>query len=216
MELICLSDLHGRIDILERMRKAAGDADVLIVAGDITNFGKRGAAEEIVEKLLKINDTLLAVPGNCDTPEVNDVLEEYGVSIHGKGALINGVAFFGLGGSGVTPFSTPQEYREEKLEELLRMGYERVKMHAPKVLVSHSPPLGTKADLTGSGIHAGSSAVKSFIEGHRVSLVVCGHIHEARGTDAIGDTWIVNPGPAHMGYARISLGDEVRIELIRL
>lgn len=216
MDLICISDLHGRIDVLDRISGAAGEADILVVAGDITNFGKREAAEEMVGRLLSINPNLLAVPGNCDTPEVNDVLEEHGIGIHGKGTVKHGAAFFGLGGSGVTPFGTPQEYREGKLGELLMRGYEHVEKHAPKVLVSHSPPLGTRADLTGSGLHVGSSAVRSFIEAHPVDLVVCGHIHEARGKDSLGDTWIVNPGPAHMGYARISLGDRVRIDFVRL
>ncbi len=216
MNLLCISDLHGRISVLDRLRKPGEEADIFIVSGDITNFGKRATAEDVVGRLLKINDSLLAVPGNCDTPEVNDVLEEYGVSIHGRGIVKEGMAFFGVGGSTITPFGTPQEYREERLLEILMRGYEAVKEYEKKVLVSHTPPYGTKADLTSSGFHVGSRGVREFIEEKDIALVVCGHIHEARGEDVLGDTCIVNPGPGHMGFAEIGLDGKVVINLVDL
>lgn len=216
MDLLCISDLHGRSGILDRMKKPAEDADVFIVSGDITNFGKRTAAEDVVERLLRLNDSLLAIPGNCDTPEVNDVLQEFGVSIHGRGVVKSGVAFFGVGGSTITPFNTPQEYREESLGELLKKGYEAVKACKMKVMVSHTPPWGTKADLTRSGLHVGSWVVRAFLEEHNIALVVCGHVHEAKGKDVLKGSWIVNPGPGHMGFARVSLSDRIVVDLVDL
>jgi Icc-related predicted phosphoesterase len=69
-------------------------------------------------------------------------------------------------------------------------------------------------DILHSGIHAGSIAVREFIEEHEPELVVCGHIHEARGVDAIGKSTIVNCGPLFKGsYALIETGPEIRVKL---
>ena len=214
MELLCISDLHGRVDILERIKVDAKKADLLIAAGDITNFGKRKTCEATLDELLGINPNLLAVPGNCDTPEVNDVLNEHGVSIHGRGKAVAGIGFFGAGGSNITPFDTPQEYTEKRLIELLIKGYGEIKTMGKKVVVCHPPPSNTAIDVTRSGMHVGSMGVREFLEGHPVALGISGHVHEAKGRDALVGAVLINPGPTHMGYARVEIGKEVKVELI--
>ncbi len=214
MELMCISDLHGRIDVLERIKADAKKVDLLIAAGDLTNFGKRKTAEAVLEALRGINPNLLAVPGNCDTPEVNDVLNEQGVSIHGRGRAVAGIGFFGAGGSNITPFSTPQEYTEKRLVELLTRGYDEIKALGKKVMVCHPPPYNTAIDVTRSEMHVGSRGVREFLEGHPVALGISGHVHEAKGGDALGNAVIINPGPAHMGYAKVEIGGEVTVTFI--
>ncbi|MHC1586480.1 MAG: metallophosphoesterase family protein, partial [Candidatus Hecatellaceae archaeon] len=45
-------------------------------------------------------------------------------------------------------------------------------------------------------------------------LSVCGHIHEARGTDRLNGTVICNPGPAARGfYAEVEVGSQIIVEL---
>jgi hypothetical protein len=211
MELLCISDLHGRLEALEKIKRAGSRADLLIVAGDITNFGKRKTAELVLKELLEVNQNLLAVPGNCDTPEVNDVLEELGLSLHARGRAIGDTGFFGVGGSNATPFDTPQEYGEKKLSEMLAKGYGEVKKQGIKVLVSHAPPFNTKIDATRLGMHVGSRAVREFLEEKAVDLVICGHVHEAKGSDSLGGARIINPGPVHMGFARVRLGKSIEV-----
>lgn len=216
MELLCISDLHGRLETMDKIKREGSRADLLIVAGDITNFGKRKTAELVLKELLEVNQNLLAVPGNCDTPEVNDVLEELGLSLHAKGRVIGGTGFFGVGGSNATPFNTPQEYRDERLSEMLGKGYEEIKNQSTRVLVSHAPPFNTKIDATHLGMHVGSRAVRAFLEEKAIDLVVCGHVHEARGSDSLGGAMIINPGPAHMGFAKVKLGKSIEVEFIDL
>ncbi len=67
------------------------------------------------------------------------------------------------------------------------------------VFVCHSPARDTACDVTNSGHHVGSRALRAFVERVRPPLVLSGHIHESprvsgRWCDAIGPTTVVNPG----------------------
>jgi len=214
MRLVVVSDIHGRLTKLELLEEELAAADAVVIAGDITNFGGREEAREILKPLLELNRNLIAVPGNCDLVEVNELLKELKLSLHGRGKIIGEAAFYGAGGSSPTPFATPQEYPEEKLTELIETGYSSVAEQPIQVLVTHSPPFGTRLDITSSGVHAGSRAVKEFIKSRKPVLAVCGHIHEARGVAKVAETTALNPGPLHMGYAVVELREhEVEVEL---
>ena len=52
---------------------------------------------------------------------------------------------------------------------------------APLVLICHAPPYGTPLDQVRPGLHAGSTAVRDFINQHQPEYFFCGHIHEAEG-----------------------------------
>ena len=68
-----------------------------------------------------------------------------------------------------------------------------------------------------AGYHAGSTAVRDFIDDEQPDLVICGHIHEGRGEDLLGKSKIVNCGPSRDGcYALIDVNQEIRISLCRL
>ena len=64
-----------------------------------------------------------------------------------------------------------------------------------KILVSHTPPYNTKLDLTFLKTHVGSISIRKTIEVLKPKLCICGHIHEAKGIDTIGEAVIINPGP---------------------
>ena len=212
MLLVCISDLHGNLRGIERINFSP---DLLIVAGDITNFGREREAESILKQLLKITDKILVVPGNCDYPEVSKVLDELGINLWCRGKIIDRTGFFGVGGSNPTPFNTPLEYSEEEIEACLNEGFTKVKEAEIKILVSHPPPYNTKVDRVSSGLYVGSRAIREFIEKTQPSLVLCGHIHEARGIDKIKNTIIVNPGPLHRGYARVEIDrGEIKVEVV--
>jgi Icc-related predicted phosphoesterase len=72
-----------------------------------------------------------------------------------------------------------------------------------KILVTHVPPYNTKTDILPSGNHAGSESVRKIIEEFQPTLNICGHIHESKAIDKIGDTIIINPGEASQGHAGI-------------
>ncbi|WP_243678145.1 hypothetical protein [Vulcanisaeta distributa] len=87
------------------------------------------------------------------------------------------------------------------------------------ILVSHYPPYGTSVDRAWSGAHIGSKSVRKFVEDIKPLAVLCGHVHESRGIDRLGNTIIVNPGPLANGYyAIININDDgtVNAELNKL
>jgi Icc-related predicted phosphoesterase len=195
MRIVAFGDLHMALGAWGTAT-APETADLVVVTGDLTNFGHRREAQQMLEGIWKRHTgPLLALPGNLDHRDVGDYLSERGINLHGRGRLMNGgIGFFGLGGSNLTPFHTPLEFSEEELARFLAEGHHQVRSAAVQVLVSHVPPYGTQTDRLADGTHVGSPAVRDFIERLQPDLCLCGHIHESRGEDRLGKTRILNPG----------------------
>jgi Icc-related predicted phosphoesterase len=169
-------------------------ADHIIITGDITNYGSCLDAEVVLNRLLRINSSILGVAGNLDQHDVARYLDDNGISLHGRGRMVESLGIMGLGGSNYTPFNTPYEFSEQELSVFLASGYAQIDDTENFILVSHAPPIQTKTDRLTNGNHVGSKAVRTFIEEKQPLLCVTGHIHESRGQDYIGRTLIINPG----------------------
>jgi len=215
MKIIALSDLHGNLDRLDAIADELRAADLLLVSGDITKSGSADEAAGIIRTLQEYNAALLAVHGNRDFPEVATALDEAGVGLHARGTIVNGIGFFGAGGGRTTRFHTACEYSEGEILEFLQRGFAAVAGARRVVLLSHTPPKGVR-DRMFLGFRAGSAVVRDFISGNRVDLCVCGHIHEARGTERLIDTLVANAGSFRNGwYARIELDRTVTVTIER-
>ena len=213
MRILATTDFHGDAEAFRKTAyKARGTAEVVVVCGDVTHFGLLRQAKELMSPLLDVKMPVIFVPGNCDLPSL--VNERMGnvESIHGKCKAVGEFDFLGVGGSSPSPFSTPFELGETEIAGILEEAYSNCHAKARMVVVSHSPPRDTKVDIAFNGEHVGSRSVREFVEKKRPDLLLCGHIHEAKGIDWIGETLIVNPGPArHGNYALINLeAKEVR------
>ncbi len=203
MLIISFGDVHMRPEKAKGIPEIR-QADLVVVNGDLTLRGGRAEALSIVEAIAELNRQVYAQIGNMDKEEVDGLFTEMGINLNGCGVLVGEVGLFGLGGSPPTPFDTPSEFAEQELEATLRRAYEGVKEARVKILFSHAPPVNTAVDRIRTGAHVGSSAVRSFLEEADCSLCVCGHIHEAAGTDRVGSALVLNPGMlAQGGYARI-------------
>jgi len=216
LRIIAISDLHMSKPASKAAAEAtvAEEADVLFVAGDISH-GKLNNAVELLEILGRSKVTIFFVPGNMDTPQLSSWSSDNLRNLHGRCERYGFYTLVGLGGSIMTPFNTPFEFNEQEAEEILNRALQKCDAGS-LVLISHSPPRDTDLDMTRSGMHAGSRSVRDFIISKNPLLVVCGHIHEAQGIDKLGETTIVNPGPAYLGgYARIELDDKVQVRLAR-
>lgn len=217
MKIIALTDIHGKTQAADAIADELRAADLVVLPGDLTMFGRREDAERVVDAVRKYNPRILAVMGNCDFPEVEQYLVEERLCLHHTHQLVDGVAFAGLGGSLPCPMPTLNEWSESEIAGFLEAAIDGIPAAAPLVLVSHQPPKDTVVDLAGIGKHVGSVAVRAFIERRTPKICFSGHIHEATGTDRIGNTLLVNPGPFLEGcYAWVELnGDECRAEVRR-
>lgn len=212
MKLVALTDIHGRSDYPEETATQIQQADLVLLAGDITNFGDYDDASKVIDQLARWNSNIYAVPGNCDRSGVDDMLISRNMNLHAAAQRFKDVAFLGIGGCNKTPFRTPREYSERELRNFAKEFTKSrdVRYH---VMVSHAPPHKTKLDKVFFGFHVGSKAIRQFIESFQPDVVVCGHIHEARGFDYIGKTLVINPGPFPKHYAVIELNSAIEYEL---
>lgn len=213
MKLLCLTDLHGNASALQRILEDAGDTDRFLLGGDITHFGTPDAAEALVSRARRAGHDVLAVAGNCDSPEIDQRLAELDAGLFSRGVIRDGVGFFGV--SAMPPWTDRMyELTEEQIAKALVTGQFQVAKATRYVVLSHCPPRNTRLDLTHHGEHVGSTSLRSFIERFQPALVVCGHIHEARGVEDIGDTRVVNCGTARDGhYALIELDHQIDVQL---
>ncbi|HLI46458.1 MAG TPA: metallophosphoesterase [Geobacterales bacterium] len=214
IKVLAITDIHFNLNNLRKILDRAKDCDLILVAGDITNFGKDPEAKEVIKLLKNTNKPYFFVPGNCDyAKEFSDDVNEK--NIHGKFTTYENLAIIGLGGSTPTPFNTPFELSEETIKKMLYEVHSKIAEKFEKlILMSHVPPYNTLLDTTKTGIHVGSRSVRQFIEEHNVDLVISGHVHEARSIDRLGKTVLVNPGPALQGnYAIITIGKEIDVKL---
>jgi hypothetical protein len=106
------------------------------------------------------------------------------------------------------------ECEMQQIAGALEAGRRQLDESCRETLLTHTPPRDTQLDAIRHGDHVGSSSVREFIELTRPALVICGHIHEARGIDRLGPTQMVNCGTAFRGhYALVEVGADLKIEL---
>lgn len=198
MNIVVLTDIHGETSKLHLLKEELSKADIILLVGDITHFGRIRDIKKIVDILQNYNTNFLAIPGNCDYPEVSKYLIDENISLHCRSKEIHDIVFIGAGGSLPCPGSTPLEFSDEELYQFLHMGYKDAPKDKTIVIVCHQPPVNTVNDSI-NGIHVGSIGVRKFIEEVQPVVCFCGHIHEGIGEDIIGSTKIVNSGPFRYG-----------------
>jgi len=243
MRLLGITDLHSAVAMLDRILHRAGPVDLVLLGGDMTNFGTPDEAELIVKRVQQAGLPVLAVAGNCDSALIEQRLQDLGVSLYRRAVVRNRIGFQGL--SAMPPWkSRMYHFSEDQLADDLQEGYRQLQAQkqpgqklpqtealsaasAPQqaeplgwkthIVLSHVPPRDCKLDRTFLGRHVGSLALRQFIDQVQPDLVICGHIHEGRGLDRIGQTWVLNCGPAAAGnYGLVEVASELRLELCRV
>jgi Icc-related predicted phosphoesterase len=185
--LLVFSDIHNDARALKKLMSI--DADYYFAAGDLVSWGR--GLDEMGEIMRPRAAGVYVLPGNHESEsDIADFCARFGfVNFHGASLDIAGTHVAGLGYSNPTPFDTPGEYTESEMAARLE------KLGRPSVLICHAPPLDTPLDRVHEGLHAGSSAVREFVEKHQPAHMFCGHIHEAEGVVIhMGATRAMNVG----------------------
>jgi Icc-related predicted phosphoesterase len=218
LKILAFTDFHGNQEAYRAAKELIMNEkpDFVIVAGDIINYDAN-RAKELLSDLASAGRLVYFVPGNMDSEELGGWGGSENVhALHGRCERRKEVSLIGLGGSPRGPFRTVFEYSEEEGAALLQAAVRHYR-GGHLILVSHCPPKNTKVDRISSGEHVGSSSVRKLVENKRPVLVVSGHVHEARGTDTIGSTTLLNTGPAQRGHcALITIGETVRVQFSKL
>jgi Icc-related predicted phosphoesterase len=191
LKLLIFSDIHNDWKTLERLLTV--EADFYISAGDQVSWSK--GLDRCGQILQSRGDKVYVLPGNHESAEqVAEVCARYGLhDFHERHIQVGKWQVAGLGYSSPTPFNTPGEYSESQIADRLQ----RFADLSPLVLICHAPPYGTPLDQVHPGLHAGSTAVRDFIQQYQPAHFYCGHIHESEGVAIeIGKTRARNVGKA--------------------
>jgi len=192
MRILATADIHEDKDLVKRLVRKSKDADVIVIAGDLT------WAEEnlkgIIGPLKKHGKPILMIPGNHETLASVDFLQELYkpqvYNIHARGIKIDDTCFIACGSGNIGLF----QLDDAEVTDALEKGLSEVSDCKKTILVTHTPPYDTILDNLG-WTKAGSVAVRQFIEQHQPDLCLCGHIHETAGMiTQIGKTKVINVG----------------------
>jgi uncharacterized protein len=215
MRIAALADLHYSPPAYDRIREAMGrvrdEADVLVIAGDLTNFGQPEEMESLLQELAHLRIPIIAVLGNHDyesdrEDELARMLTAEGVVLlDGTAHEMDGVGFAGakgfIGGYGrgvLTPFGEREikAFVQASIDETVKLERALAQVRAEKtVVVVHYSPIA--ATITGENPEIfpfmGTSRLAEVIDRHEADLVVHGHAHhgQPRG-ETIGGTPVYN------------------------
>ncbi|MBQ2832498.1 metallophosphoesterase [Methanobrevibacter sp.] len=200
-KILAISDVHGEENENLYSYLNNNDIDLVLVLGDITDFGPLDFATTFLEKVADCGVDVIAIPGNCDPKGICNAINEVSFCLHNNIIAYGDAILFGYGGSNETPFNTPGEIQDNKIYgdvfELLA-NYDYVyndKVPKVRILVTHAPPFNTEADKMDNGEHVGSQGILKSIHEFEPEINVCGHIHEAKSVSKIGITTdVANPG----------------------
>ncbi|MEM4489729.1 MAG: metallophosphoesterase family protein [Desulfurococcaceae archaeon] len=204
MNILAISDVHEKISKVNGLRLMLKEMEfipeVVVVAGDLTYFKNVDIALKILRKIRELlGSRVLFVPGNCDPPDLIEIKEVGGniINIHSRIIEVGGYIFYGIGGSGITPFNTLIEYSDEEFEEMLRT-VDLIHQKERLIMVTHQPISGYFDEI--SGINVGSRVFAKYLTKLKPLLWITGHIHEHSGVVGVDGTTIVHPGPLMKGY----------------
>jgi len=197
-----VGDIHVTKDSAGSLRgffaQASEAADVLLLCGDLTDYGTAEEARVLADELGAVSVPIVAVLGNHDyesgTPEVvTGILKHAGVRVlDGEACEIEGVGIAGVkgfaGGFGRASLGAWGEpgikaFVKEALNEAMKLESALAKLRTPKriALLHYSPVAGT---IEGEPVEIyaflGSSRLEEPLLRYPVDAVFHGHAH--RGT----------------------------------
>ncbi len=202
MKVAAMGDLHVREDNWVSYRDLFGDiskeADVLVLAGDLTDLGKPKEAELLAQDIKSCSIPVVGVLGNHDYEcgaheEVTHILRDAGMRVlDGQSVEIDGVGFVGVkgfaGGFGrrmLGSFGEPaiKQFVGETMNETLRLENAMRQVRAKRsMVILHYAPITETIESEPLEIYPflGSSRLAETIDRFKVSAIVHGHAHRGR------------------------------------
>ena len=203
--ICCISDTHTYHHNL-----LIKPCDFIVHAGDFTSYGRMKEVIDFLDWYSKVPaEFKILICGNHEVeigefiPLLTAMCKERGITyMHNEAIDLGGVSFFGSPNS--PPFG--QGWAFNSVEKRLALIYDSIPTHT-QVLITHGPPHAI-LDCTLDGDNAGSVALYNRLKAlPKLELLVCGHIHEARGRhdDFESGLQIVNACVCGIPYEKLNL-----------
>ncbi len=202
MRVAATADLHftaQRFSILQdQLNKVRDEADVFLLAGDLTNFGKTEEMEPLLNAIVRLRIPTIAVLGNHDYESGQEVdlmrmMTAGGIKVlDGSAYERDGVGFAGtkgfLGGFGrgvLTAFGEPEvkTFVRASIDEALKLERAMSQLRTKKrVVVLHYAPIAATVEGEALEIYPfmGTSRLAEVIDRHGADLVIHGHAHNGK------------------------------------
>jgi Icc-related predicted phosphoesterase len=202
MRIAATADLHftgsrhsALLDQLGRVREAA---DVLVVAGDLTNFGRPEEMEPLLNVVVRSRIPTIVVLGNHDyesgkQSELVRMMAAAGIKVlDGTAYERDGVGFAGTkgfpGGFGrgvLTAFGEPEvkQFVQAAIDEALKLERAMAQLRTKRrVVVLHYSPIAATVQGESPEIfpYLGTSRLAEVVDRHGADLVLHGHAHHGQ------------------------------------
>jgi Icc-related predicted phosphoesterase len=219
LRVAAAGDVHAdesrRADLEAAFARLRGEADLVLLAGDLTTLGEPEQAQVVADASRRVDVPVFAVLGNHDwhtnrAGEVVDVLEDAGivvlqrswtrVEVNGARVGIVGTKGFvgGFPGSHMPDFGEPllrevYAYATQEVEALEQGLRETADCDLRLVLLHYSPTLMTiEGERPEIAAFLGNDRLAHPIADHEPDLVVHGHAHAGRFDGSIGSVPVFN------------------------
>jgi len=202
MRIAATADLHFSAArhnaLLEQLNQVRGEADVLVLAGDLTNYGQPDEMEPLLNVIVRARVPTIAVLGNHDyesgkQAELIRMMSSSGIKVlDGTAYERDGVGFAGtkgfVGGFGrgvLTAFGEQEikQFVQASIDETLKLERAMAQLRTPKrVVVIHYSPIAATVQGEAAEIYPflGTSRLAEVIDRHGADLVLHGHAHHGQ------------------------------------
>jgi len=199
MRIAATADLHFSPQSYDRIRDQMGrvrdQADLLIIAGDLTNYGRPPEMESLLNALVRIRVPVVAVLGNhdCESNQEDELIRMMtaeGIKVlDGTAYERDGIGFAGTKGFlGVVGRGVLTAFGEQPVKVFVQAGIdEAMKLERAlsllrtekRVVVLHYAPIAATVQGEPAEIYPylGSSRLAEVVDRHGANLVFHGHAH---------------------------------------
>jgi Icc-related predicted phosphoesterase len=202
MRIAATADLHftpARFSALHgQLNRVRDEADVFVLAGDLTNYGRPDEMEPLLNVLVRSRVPTIAVLGNHDFESGREadlirMLSQEGIKVlDGSAYERDGVGFAGtkgfVGGFGrgvLTAFGEPEvkAFVRASIDEALKLERAMSQLRTPKrVIVLHYAPVVATVEGEASEIYPflGTSRLAEVVDRIGADMVLHGHAHNGK------------------------------------
>ena len=189
MKLVIISDTHGKHAALKVPK-----GDILIHAGDITNYGYESEVMDFLSWFQKQpHKHKIFIAGNHDfylekerQEKIKAIIPEDIIYLNDSGVTVDGLKIWG---SPITPWYYNWAFNRHRGKPIAK--HWKLIPDDTNILITHGPVFGI-LDEDANEKHVGCKDLLETVEKINPAVHICGHIHEAYGSRVKLPTRFIN------------------------